>query len=124
MARRIVYFGIRLLATPFILLFSPLFYLVARTGVGVGICRKLGFHPTLIHYYQTVPRYEDIPESYYSTRQDFPGFSINPEAVNATLASLSHYAGECVWPENKTAFPGFDARTHRATSSFWMRKVE
>lgn len=94
---------IKILATPFIFIFSPLFYWVAKTGNGVSICRKMGFQPLLVHYYEPVPEYESIPVEYFHTRQTFPGFEIDAATVSAILQTLSSHAGECQWPENKSA---------------------
>jgi methyltransferase family protein len=93
---------IKIIATPFVFFFSPLFYWVAKTGNGVSICRRMGFQPLLVHYYEPVPDYESVPVDYFHTRQTFPGFEIVTRTVTATLHKISAYAGECRWPENKS----------------------
>lgn len=89
--------------TPFVLLFSPIFYLVARTGIGTEICRKLKFYPMRIHFYQPIPDYKFFWDSSFSAKRILPGFSINQSKVRETLKKLSGYSDECSWPENKVA---------------------
>jgi predicted O-methyltransferase YrrM len=90
------------LITPLVMLFAPIFYYVARTGTGIDICRKMGFQPLLIHYYQPIPDYENTPATFFSNPKDFPGFKIDSELVRAQLELLSPYANECNWPENSS----------------------
>jgi len=77
---------------------SPIFALVARTGYGVEICRRLGFQPIRLHYYQPIPRYESVPESTFVERHDLPGIALDTERIRATLARLTAYGSEANWP--------------------------
>jgi predicted O-methyltransferase YrrM len=101
MGKTIIVSLLKVILLPFIILFSPLFYLVAKTGIGVPITRKFGFQPIRVHYYQPIPEYESVPEDYFQTQQNFPGFGINLDRVTKTLKSLSSYACECEWAENQ-----------------------
>ncbi len=87
---------------PFVAFFAPLFYYVARTGVGMNLCRKWGFEPMRIHYYQPIPDYEKLPDSFYTTPQDLPGIVLDTQAIESTLKQLSAFASECQWQENAT----------------------
>lgn len=95
---------------PFIALAAPLFYYVARSGNGVELCRRLGFHPLRIHYYEPVPDYESVPDAYFTTPQTFPGFSIDEDLIKRTLALMGNYARECQWPEAPPADGGYYAQ--------------
>ncbi|MFN8376017.1 MAG: class I SAM-dependent methyltransferase [Anaerolineae bacterium] len=90
---------LKFIAPPLVWLFAPLFYYVARSGTGMTLCRKWGFEPMLLHYYQPLPDYEKLPESFYTTPQDLPGIRLEPTAIESTLKHLSAFAGECQWPE-------------------------
>jgi predicted O-methyltransferase YrrM len=79
-------------------LLSPLFALVARTGYGVEICRRFGFHPIRLHYYQPIPRYESVPEATFTVRRDLPGVALDPDSTRATLTWLAAYGEEANWP--------------------------
>lgn len=79
-------------------LLAPLFALIARTGYGVGICRRFGFHPIRLHYYQPIPRYESVPETVFAERRDLPGIALDPERIRATLTKLAAYGAEASWP--------------------------
>ena len=81
---------------------APLFYYVARSGTGMALCRRWGFEPMLVHYYQPIPNYEDVQESFHTTPQDLPGITLDQSAVEATLKQLGKFAGECHWQEHAT----------------------
>jgi len=83
--------------TPLAAVLAPLFALVARTGFGVGICRRLGFHPVRLHYYQPIPRYEELPAAAFDERQAFPGFRIDVDKVRGILRGLARFGGEANW---------------------------
>lgn len=125
---------VRLIAIPFIFFFSPLFHWVAKTGNGVSLCRRMGFQPLLVHYYEPVPNYESVSLEYFQTKQMFPGFEIDVGTVTASLHKISSYAGECKWPENKSAGTfyfsqngsfGFSSATilHSTIRSFKSKRV-
>ncbi len=77
---------------------APLFYVVARTGVGMDVCRRIGFHPLRLHYYQPIPRYETVPESVFEEPARLPGFTIDTQKVHATLRELGKCGDEANWP--------------------------
>lgn len=89
---------LRVVLPPLAALFSPFFALVARTGYGVEICRRFGFQPVRLHYYQPIPRYESVPEGVFEEPGRYPGFAIDPEKTRATLAELARYGAEASWP--------------------------
>lgn len=91
-----------IIAPPLVWLFAPLFYYVARSGTGMALCRKWGFEPMLIHYYQPIPDYEKTPDSFYTTPQDLPGITLDSAAIEATLTKLGAFAEECQWQETTT----------------------
>ena len=79
-------------------LLAPFFALVARTGYGVEICRRFGFHPVRLHYYQPIPRYETVPESAFDEPARLPGFAIDTQKVQTTLRELGSFGDEANWP--------------------------
>jgi predicted O-methyltransferase YrrM len=85
---------------PVAALLAPVFAAVARTGIGVEACRRFGFHPVRLHYYQPVPRYETVPEAAFSERHDLPGIALDPERIRATLRALAAFGGEADWPRD------------------------
>jgi predicted O-methyltransferase YrrM len=87
---------------PLVWLFAPLFYYAARTGVGMTLCRKWGFEPMRVHYYQPLPEYEHLSDTFFNTPQDLPGITIDRHHIQATLTRLSVYASECQWQEYAT----------------------
>jgi len=96
---------------PLAALLSPFFALVARTGYGVDICRRFGFHPIRLHYYQPVPQYESVPDAVFSERRDLPGIDISPDRIRATLQQLSAFGAEADWSRQPAA-----AGTYSATN--------
>jgi hypothetical protein len=96
---------LRLLLKPFVLLGVPVFYLVARTGIGAELCRRFGFQPIRVHYYQPIPEYEKLPDEIFTRRQEFPGFRIEDAVVRDLLSKLGRYAPEISWPADSAA-PG------------------
>jgi hypothetical protein len=96
---------IDLLVSPFVLLFAPIFYYVARTGTGAEICRRMGFQPLLLHYYQPLPEYENVPLQFFDLPHHCPGFEMDKDDFSAQLQQLGVYSNECVWPET-TNKPG------------------
>lgn len=99
MVKNIVRRVIDLLVSPFVLLFAPIFYYVARTGAGVEICRRMGFQPLLLHYYQPVPVYENVPMPFFDLPQNCPGLEMDKNLFTTQLRQLSAFANECIWPE-------------------------
>ncbi len=97
--RKLISVLLNFIILPFIYVFAPLFRRAAITGVGIPRCRKFGFQPILIHYYQPVPEYESVPDEYFVDKQHFPGFSIHKNNVLLMLRNISAFAPECVWPE-------------------------
>ena len=91
------------LILPLIVLSAPLYYLIAKTGIGIAICRRFRFHPVLVHFYQPVPEYESLPDNYFRQKQDLPGMNMKMSAIRACLEQLAPFAPECNWPENETA---------------------
>jgi len=83
-----------LTALPFVALAAPFYAVAARTGIGLGICRRLGFHPLRVHFYTPVPAYEEVPARHFLERHACPGIDLNTD-----LAPLARFAGECDWPE-------------------------
>lgn len=90
----------RAVVTPLVALLAPLFAVVARTGYGVEICRRFGFQPVRLHFYQPIPRYETLPALVFDGRQSFPGFGIDEEKVRATLHKLGRFGAEADWPRD------------------------
>jgi len=90
---------LRVILYPLVILTSPIFYLAAKTGIGIPWCRRLKFHPLAVHFYQPIPEYEEIPNTFFQTKQSFPGFKIDDTTIRQTLERLSLYSDECVWPE-------------------------
>lgn len=80
-------------------LLAPVFALVARTGYGVEACRRFGFHPLRVHFYQPVPRYEAVPRAHFEQPLEHPGVEIDMARAKALLGRLAAYGGECRWPE-------------------------
>lgn len=78
-------------------LLAPFFALVARTGYGVEVCRRFGFHPVRLHYYQPIPRYETVPEGVFQEPARLPGFAIEPAKVQTTLQVLGQFGAEASW---------------------------
>lgn len=103
--RRLLRGVLRILLPVAVLPFAPLFALVARTGIGVDVCRRFGFHPLRLHFHQPVPRYEEVPPGYFERAQDHPGIVISLESADALLGRLAAFGGECRWPEQAGA-PG------------------
>lgn len=90
------------LLTPFIVVTAPLYYFIAKTGIGMALCRRFKFHPLLIHFYQPVPEYELLPPSYFQQKQDLPGVTIDMTVIQDYLQQLGRFSPECGWPEHKT----------------------
>lgn len=89
---------LRFLLKPLVLLGIPVFYLAARTGIGVDLCRRVGFQPVRVHYYQPIPDYERLPDEVFTQRQEFPGFRFEDAAVRELLSRLGKFALETAWP--------------------------
>lgn len=89
-----------LAALPFVALGAPFYAIAARTGIGVDLCRRFGFHPLRVHFYTPVPHYETLPARYFSEPHPCHGLALDHE-----LQELSRYADECDWPETD-AGPG------------------
>jgi predicted O-methyltransferase YrrM len=103
--RRIIRQALEWVAYPLVWLTAPLYYFLARTGAWIGICRRFGFEPIRLYFYQPVPEYEAIPPAYFESPQDLPGVRLDEDLFSATLTTLSAHAHECGWPEQATA-PG------------------
>lgn len=88
-----------------ILITAPAYYFVARTGIGADLCRKFGFQPIRLHYYQPIPRYEALPDSVFTEPQNLPGIELDRSRFSATLRHLSQKAAETQWPD-KPGAPG------------------
>ncbi len=78
---------------------APIFALVARTGIGVDICRRFGFHPVRLHFYQPVPLYEQVPPEHFGRPLDHPGVDIDLARSRALLERLAPFGAECRWPD-------------------------
>lgn len=96
---------LRMLLPPFVWLTSPVYALVARTGIGVEGCRRRGWHPVRVHFYHPVPRYESVDPKVFDTAHAMPGVEMDTSAFAARLRVLSPHASECDWPE-KAGAPG------------------
>jgi predicted O-methyltransferase YrrM len=101
--KRIIVCLLEALLKPLVLLGAPVFYAVARTGIGADICQRFGFLPIRVHFYQPIPKYTELPEGYFDLKQSFPGFAINKGRMAALLEELGHFAGEIDWPEHAAA---------------------
>lgn len=99
MPKKILRRVLGLLVLPFVVLFAPLFYYVARSGVGTNWCRKFGFEPMRIHFYQPIPEYASLPDTFFTTAQDLPGITVDTHAIEGTLTQLGAYSRECQWQE-------------------------
>lgn len=97
-----------------ILVTAPLYYFIARSGIGADLCRKFGFQPIRLHYYQPIPRYEALPESTFNSPQALPGISMDRGRFSETLRRLSEKAGEATWPEK----PGAQGQYHSSNDNF------
>ena len=80
-----------------------IYYIVARTGIGADLCRKFGFQPIRIHYYQPIPRYEVLNSEIFEARQDFPGFKLDASGFTQLLANLGEFQSEANWPAKPAA---------------------
>ncbi len=90
---------LRVVLPVLVLPLAPIFALVARTGIGVDICRRFGFHPIRLHFYQPVPRYEQVPPEHFGRPLDHPGVDIDLERSRALLGRLAAFGAECRWPD-------------------------
>jgi predicted O-methyltransferase YrrM len=88
---------LRIALWPAILIAAPIVYLASRAGIGIDVCRRVGFHPVRLHYYQPIPRYESVPESTFTARRELPGVHVDPESVRTTLKSLARFGAEATW---------------------------
>lgn len=86
-----------------VVLTAPIYYFVARTGIGADLCRKFGFQPIRLHYYQPIPRYETLPDSVFTEPQTLPGIPLNRDRFSATLKHLSEKSAETQWPDKAGA---------------------
>ncbi len=86
-----------------ILITAPVYYFVARTGVGADLCRKFRFQPIRLHYYQPIPRYETLPDSIFTEAQTLPGIQLDRDRFSATLKHLSEKSAEAQWPDKAGA---------------------
>jgi predicted O-methyltransferase YrrM len=86
-----------------ILITAPVYYFVARTGVGADLCRKFRFQPIRLHYYQPIPRYETLPDSIVTEAQTLPGIQLDRDRFSATLKHLSKKSAEAQWPDKAGA---------------------
>lgn len=92
-------------ATVGVILTAPIYYFVARTGIGADFCRIFGFQPIRLHYYQPIPRYETLPDSIFTELQALPGIQLDRNRFSVTLRRLSEKASETQWPD-KAGAPG------------------
>lgn len=90
-------------ATVGVILTAPIYYFVARTGIGADLCRKFGFQPIRLHYYQPIPRYEALPDSIFTDPQTLPGIQLDRDRFSATLKHLSVKSAEAQWPDKAGA---------------------
>jgi hypothetical protein len=102
---RIIRCILRVILPPVAVLLAPVFALIARTGYGVEICRRLGFHPLRLHYYQPIPKYESAPGAVFVQPRSLPGFGIDRARVAAQLKELARFGGEAQWTRG-SAVPG------------------
>jgi hypothetical protein len=109
MIKRTILLALKVILPPLAALFSPIFYLIAKTGIGVSICRRWGFQPILRHYYEPIPEYETVPPGYFEKRHDSPGVTLDMGAVREVLQNLAAYGPECEWPEGVPRGGGFFA---------------
>jgi hypothetical protein len=109
MIKRTILLALKVLLPPLALVFSPIFYLIAKTGIGVSICRGWGFQPILRHYYEPIPEYETVPPGYFEVRHDCPGVSLEMSAVLEIMQGLGAYGSECQWPEETPGDGGYFA---------------
>ncbi len=79
-------------------LLAPFFALVARSGYGIEVCRRFGFHPVRLHYYQPIPRYEEVSSRVFDEPGDFPGFPLDMARIRGTLEKLGRFGAEASWP--------------------------
>lgn len=88
--------------SPVLALTAPIYALAARTGIGAAWCRRFGWQPVRVHFYQPIPEYEKIPPAYFEVPRSMPGVRFDEGSLPATLESLGVYATECRWPEGDT----------------------
>ncbi len=112
--RRLLRQALRILLPVVALPLVPVFALVARTGIGVDLCRRFGFHPLRLHFYQPVPRYEDVPAEHFGRPLDHPGIEISLDNSAALLEKLGKFGGECRWPDQ----PGIPGTYYTTNSNF------
>lgn len=86
-------------ALPVVAIAAPFYALAARTGVGVNLCRRLGFHPLRVHFYSPVPEYESVPLRHFTEHQPSPGIELDGARLAEQLQRLLRHAAECDWPE-------------------------
>lgn len=109
-ARALAKRALGIAALPFVALAAPFFAIAARTGVGIGLCRRLGFHPLRVHFYSPVPEYESLPASYFTERHDLPGVALDDAALRIELKRLAAFAPECDWPEQESVAGAYYAQ--------------
>jgi predicted O-methyltransferase YrrM len=90
-------------ASPFVALTAPVYYAIARTGIGVEQCRRHGFQPMMFDYYQPIPDYETVPDTWFRSARSLPGFTIDTAKVDHTLERMRPFAHECNWPAHGDA---------------------
>jgi hypothetical protein len=109
MIKRTILLALEVILPPLAVLFSPIFYLIAKTGIGVAVCRRYGFQPILRHYYEPIPEYETLPPDYFAARHDYPGVSLKMSLALETMQGLAAYGSECQWPEEAPGGGGYFA---------------
>lgn len=86
---------------------SPIFALIARTGIGSNVCMKFGFLPIPLHYYQPIFDPDDLKEELWQKAHQMPGIDLDIEEQLKFLKELGHSFGkECSWLES----PSTDSR--------------
>ena len=98
-----------------VVLTAPIYYFVARTGIGADLCRKFGFQPIRLHYYQPIPRYETLPDSVFTEPQTLPGIPLNRDRFSATLKHLSEKSAETQWPDKAGALGQYHTNNDNST---------
>jgi predicted O-methyltransferase YrrM len=97
--KRLLRAALRVVLPVVMLPLAPVFALAARTGIGVELCRRFGFHPVRLHFYQPVPRYEDVPPEQFGRVLDAPGVDVDLARAETVLARLAPFGAECRWPD-------------------------
>jgi len=94
----------------FVAMLAPIFALAARSGFGIDACRRWGFQPVRLHFYQPIPRYESMPAATFDAPQPYPGLEFDGRRFVQTLDQLAPFAVEADFPRDAQPLGRYSAR--------------